>query len=136
MTQQIHSKLYPQMLLVSVLSANTTESRVNAAGTEEILQASLLRLPNGKTIAPHKHLLQFRNTQGTCEAWVVISGTLQAQVFDVDNTVADTVTLSAGDCMVLYRGGHNFTVMSEDAVIYEIKNGPYYGPEYDAKSIN
>lgn len=135
MTQKIHSKIYPKILLVSVLSANTTESRVDAAGTDEILQASLLRLPQGKTIAPHKHLLQFRNTQGTCEAWVVISGTLQAQVFDVDNTVADTVTLSAGDCMVLYRGGHNFTVISEDAVIYEIKNGPYYGAVFDSEKI-
>lgn len=123
------------MLLVSVLSANATESRVDAAGTDEILQASLLRLPQGKTIAPHKHLLQFRNTQGTCEAWVVISGSLQAQVFDIDNTVADTVTLSAGDCMVLYRGGHNFTVISEDAVIYEIKNGPYYGAVFDSEKI-
>lgn len=135
MTQKIHSKIYPKILLVSVLSANTTESRVDAAGTDEILQASLLRLPQGKTIAPHKHLLQFRNTQGTCEAWVVISGSLQAQVFDLDNTVADTVTLSAGDCMVLYRGGHNFTVISEDAVIYEIKNGPYHGAVFDSEKI-
>ncbi len=135
MTQQIHSKIYPKILLVSVLSTNTTESRVDAAGTDEILQASLLKLPQGKTIAPHKHLLQFRNTQGTCEAWVVISGQLQAQVFDVDDSVADTVTLSAGDCMVLYRGGHNFTVISEDAVIYEIKNGPYYGAVFDSEKI-
>lgn len=123
------------MLLVSVLSANSTESRVDAAGTEEILQASLLRLSQGRTIAPHKHLLQFRNTQGTCEAWIVISGQLQAQVFDVDDSVADTVNLSAGDCMVLYRGGHNFTVKSEDAVIYEIKNGPYYGAVFDSEKI-
>jgi len=135
MNHKIHSKLYPQMLLVSVLSADSTESRVDAAGTEEILQASLLRLSQGRTIAPHKHLLQFRNTQGTCEAWVVISGSLQAQVFDIDHSVVDTVTLSAGDCMVLYRGGHNFTVVSEDAVIYEIKNGPYYGAVFDSEKI-
>ena len=123
------------MLLASVLSTNTTEPRVDAAGTEEILQASLLRLSKGRTIAPHKHLLQFRNTQGTCETWIVISGSLQAQVFDTDNTVVDIVELSAGDCMVLYRGGHNFTVMSEDAVIYEIKNGPYYGAVFDSEKI-
>ena len=123
------------MLLVSVLSSDSTDARTDAAGTEEILQASLLRLPQGRTIAPHKHLLQFRNTQGTCEAWIVISGQLQAQVFDVDDSVADTVNLSAGDCMVLYRGGHNFTVMSEDAVIYEIKNGPYHGAVFDSEKI-
>jgi cupin fold WbuC family metalloprotein len=135
MTQKIHSKVYPKMLLVSVLSSDSTDARTDAAGTEEILQASLLRLSQGRTIAPHKHLLQFRNTQGTCEAWIVISGQLQAQVFDVDDSVADTVMLSAGDCMVLYRGGHNFTVVSEDAVIYEIKNGPYYGAVFDSEKI-
>jgi hypothetical protein len=43
--------------------------------------------------------------------------------------------LSAGDCMVLYRGGHNFTVVSADAVIYEIKNGPYYGAVFDSEKI-
>jgi cupin fold WbuC family metalloprotein len=135
MTQKIHSKVYPKMLLVSVLSSDSTDARTDAGGTEEILQASLLRLSQGRTIAPHKHLLQFRNTQGTCEAWIVISGQLQAQVFDVDDSVADTVNLSAGDCMVLYRGGHNFTVVSEDAVIYEIKNGPYYGAVFDSEKI-
>ena len=37
--------------------------------------------------------------------------------------------------LVLYRGGHNFTVVSEDAVIYEIKNGPYYGAVFDSEKI-
>lgn len=135
MTQQIHSKLYPQMLLASVLTPNDSNTRTDAAGSDEILQASLLKLPQGRTIAPHRHLLQFRNTQGTCEAWIVVSGQLQAQVFDIDNSLVTAMELSAGDCMVLYRGGHNFSVMSKDAVIYEIKNGPYHGAAADAEKI-
>jgi hypothetical protein len=135
MNHKIHSKLYPHMLLVTVLTIDTIESRTDAAGAEEILQVSLLRLPQTKTIVPHKHLPQFRSTQGTCEAWVVVSGHLQAQVFDVDNSLVTTIELSASDCMVLYRGGHNFSVMSKDAVVYEIKNGPYYGAEFDSEKI-
>lgn len=135
MIEKIHSKQFPQLLLVSVLRPSNTDSRTDAAGADEILQASLLRLPQGRTIAPHQHLLQFRNTQGTCEAWVVVSGRLQAQVFDIDHDLVTTVELSAGDCMVLYRGGHSFSVMSEDAVVYEIKNGPYRGAAADAEKI-
>jgi hypothetical protein len=135
MTQQIYSKLQPDQLLVSVMSAADAVSRRDASGPEEILQASLLKLSHSRTIAPHRHLPQVRTTTGTCEAWVVVSGRLVAQVFDLDQSLVTTLGLTAGDCMVLYRGGHNFTVVSADAVIYEIKNGPYNGPEADSEKI-
>jgi hypothetical protein len=135
MTQQIYSQTEPGQLLACVMSAADAVGRTDASGAEEILQASLLRLPHGKTIAPHCHLPQARTTTGTCEAWVVISGRLVAQIFDLDQTLITTLGLTAGDCMILYRGGHNFTVVSADAVIYEIKNGPYNGPEADSEKI-
>jgi hypothetical protein len=56
-------------------------------------------------------------------------------LFDLDQTLVATLGLTAGDCMILYHGGHNFTVVSADAVIYEIKNGPYNGPETDSEKI-
>jgi mannose-6-phosphate isomerase-like protein (cupin superfamily) len=135
MLQQIHSKIYPSQLLVSVITTATDVSRTDAAGTEEILQVSLLKLPQSKTIQSHRHLPVVRTTHGTSEAWIVISGTLQAQVFDIDSSVVDTVVLGAGDCMVLYRGGHNFTALTDDALVYEIKNGPYYGSAVDSERI-
>lgn len=135
MTQKIYSRSQPDALLVCIMSAADAVGRTDAADADEILQASLLRLPHGKTIAPHRHLPQVRTTTGTCEAWVVVSGRLVAQVFDLDQSLVTTVGLTAGDCMILYRGGHNFTVVSADAVIYEIKNGPYNGPETDSEKI-
>jgi mannose-6-phosphate isomerase-like protein (cupin superfamily) len=135
MTQKIHSQSQPGTLLACVMSAADAAGRTDAADAEEILQASMMRLPTGKTIAPHCHLPQVRTTTGTCEAWVVVSGRLIAQVFDLDQSLVATVGLTAGDCMILYRGGHNFTVVSADAVMYEIKNGPYNGPESDSEKI-
>jgi cupin fold WbuC family metalloprotein len=133
MIHKIHSKIDATQLLVSILSINDIGSRVDAAGTEEILQVSLLKLPQGKTIAPHRHLPVERHTAGTNEAWILVSGSLTATIFDVDNSVVETVNLCAGDCMILYRGGHTFTVVSDDAVLYEIKNGPYYGSAADSE---
>jgi hypothetical protein len=135
MTQKIYSQIEPDQLLVCVMSAANASGRTDAAGPEEILQASLLRLQHGKTIVPHYHLPQMRATLGTCEAWIVISGRLVVQVFDIDQTLVATLGLTAGDCMILYRGGHNFAVVSVDAVIYEIKNGPYNGPDADSEKI-
>lgn len=135
MLQQIYSKVYPNQLLVSVVTTDTDVSRTDAAGTEEILQVSLLKLPQSKTIQPHRHLPVVRTTHSTSEAWIVISGALQAQVFDLDSTVIATIELGAGDCMVLYRGGHNFTALTDDALVYEIKNGPYYGSTVDSERI-
>jgi hypothetical protein len=135
MTQKIYSRSNPDTLLACVMSATDAAGRTDAAGADEILQTSLLQLPHGKTIAPHRHLPQVRTTTGTCEAWVVVSGRLVAQVFDLDQALVATLGLTAGDCMILYRGGHNFTVVSEDAVIYEIKNGPYYGAVFDSEKI-
>ena len=135
MTQKIYSQLEPNQLLACIMSSADAAGRTDAADVDEILQASLLRLPHGKTIAPHCHLPQVRTTTGTCEAWVVVSGRLVAQVFDLDQSLVTTVGLTAGDCMILYRGGHNFTVVSADTVIYEIKNGPYNGPEADSEKI-
>lgn len=136
MTCKIYSKINDQILLASVISISaTSELRTDASAAEEILQVSLLKLQQGKTIAPHLHRPQLRTTQGTGEAWVVIAGTLTAQIFDTDNSLISSIDLASGDCMVLYRGGHNFTVVSQDAVIYEIKNGPYNGSAADSEKI-
>ena len=133
---QIYSRLKPDVLLVAILNPANHIGRIDASGPDQILQVSAIRFPQARTIFPHKHKNTSRNTSGTQEAWVVISGLLQANIFDVDDSLIDTISLGPGMCMTLYNGGHNFEVISSDAVIYEIKNGPYYGAEFDSQPIN
>ena len=132
MTQKIYSQKNPEVLLASILSVESVAARMNAADADEILQVSALRFPKYKHVKSHAHLPTRRTTVGTQEAWVVFSGRVLANVYDTDNRPVSQVTLAAGDCMVLYRGGHDLTVLDDDTVIFEIKNGPYYGPEHDA----
>jgi len=73
---------------------------------------------------------------GTQESWIVWQGSLKVTLYDFDHTVVSEFEIGAGDCMTLYQGGHAFTVQDHNTKIIEIKNGPYYGPEHDAKSIN
>jgi hypothetical protein len=137
MTQNFFfSKVNPQQLLVSILNPPEVNGRVDSGDPSQILQVSAIRLSQAKTIRPHKHKDTARNTIGTQESWIVISGLLKANIYDIDESLLDTVSLGPGMCMTLYNGGHNFEVISNDAVIYEIKNGPYYGAEFDSQLIN
>ena len=136
MIQQIFSATDQNTLLVSILDAGTVSGRVDGSGHEEILQVSAIALSAGREIRPHEHLPAQRNTVGTQEAWVVISGSLLVEVFDLDQSLIYSGCLTPGQCMVLYRGGHRFTVQEDHTVIYEIKNGPYRGPESDSKVIS
>lgn len=131
--KKFYSRLDPTVLLATVLNTSAV-ARQDAAGTEEILQAAVIPLPQGRVIRSHQHVATTRTTVGTAEAWVVMSGVVEAQVFDTDHELLETMTLGSGDCMVLYHGGHNMTVL-ESAVIFEIKNGPYFGPEQDSVKI-
>jgi cupin fold WbuC family metalloprotein len=130
MLQQIHSQI-DQSLLASVISATDQTARLDAAGDDEILQVSLLCAQQGKSLVPHRHRPQERTTIGTVESWIVIKGHMQVQIFDLDQKPLKSLDLHDGDCFVLYRGGHAFTVVSDQTIFYEIKNGPYRGTAAD-----
>ena len=125
-----------QTLLVSILDTrNMASGRVDGADADEILQVSAMSLKQGRRVNPHKHVATARQTVGTQECWVVFSGQVEVQLFDIDDTAIDTFVLEAGECMTTYRGGHTLEVLN-DAVIVEIKNGPYYGAQLDSQPIN
>jgi mannose-6-phosphate isomerase-like protein (cupin superfamily) len=135
MNRKILSRV-DQKLLVSVLDTRNMEpGRVDSADQHEILQVSAMSLKQGRRVNPHKHLPTLRSTVGTQECWVVFSGLVKVQLFDIDNTVIDAFVLETGECMTTYRGGHTLEIL-DDAVIVEIKNGPYYGAQLDSQPIN
>ena len=43
--------------------------------------------------------------------------------------------MSSGDCIVSMSAGHSFEVLEDDTLLYEFKNGPYYGTEKDKEFI-
>jgi hypothetical protein len=135
MNRKIFSRV-DQKLLVSVLDTRGMDAgRVDSADKHEILQVSAMSLKQGRRVNPHKHLPTLRSTAGTQECWVVFSGLVEVQLFDINDTAIDTFVLEAGECMTTYRGGHTLEVL-DDAVIVEIKNGPYYGAQLDSQPIN
>ena len=43
--------------------------------------------------------------------------------------------LGAGDCVVVFKAGHGFEVLEDNTILYEFKNGPYFGVEIDKTYI-
>ena len=115
MTERIYSNQHPDQLLATVFNIDRLDvPRYNAADEHEILQVSAIQLAQGRVVKPHQHLPAERNTVGTQESWILWQGRVQVKLYDLDQVLVKEFELGAGDCMVLYRGGHSFTVLDNN----------------------
>src|SRR4051812_20266972 len=92
------------------------------------LQAGYVVHPAGYEIAPHTHRHTERRIMNTGEVLVVLRGRCVVDVYDDDRRCVASETLSQGDVLVMVSGGHGFR-MIEDTVLFEVKQGPYLGPD-------
>jgi len=99
--------------------------------SEELIQMACFELPSGKTFRAHKHIPKCSEHNITQESWIVVQGSVQAILYDVDDTILEKVTLCAGDCSITFRGGHNYKALEDHTIVYEAKTGPYLGQEQD-----
>ena len=90
------------------------------------LQLGFIVYGAGKSIARHVHLPVERHVTGTSEFLWVRKGRCEVDIYDEDRAFVKTCDLQAGDAILLLAGGHGFR-MSEDTVLAEVKQGPYFG---------
>ena len=134
--QRIYSKINKDILLLTLIKKNDiTDSRIDLSPEEETLQVAVKRLKKGMSFKPHKHNKIHRITDITQESWVFLSGKVEAKFYDIDDKIILKTEMSAGDCVVVYKAGHSFKVLEDNTIIYEFKNGPYYGVEADKTFI-
>lgn len=91
---------------------------------EAEMQAAFMRYVAGTIIPSHIHPPQKRVINSTPEVLIIMKGSLTANLFSSDGVFQRSVELQAGDLLVLYSGGHGFT-MTEETEIIEVKQGPY-----------
>jgi len=107
------------------------KGRIDISPEQEYLQLSSLKMEEGKTFRPHKHIVYEKITNIAQESWVVIQGKVEAILYDLDDSIARTVVLEPGDVSITFRGGHNYKSLEEDSLVYEYKTGPYLGQKFD-----
>lgn len=106
--------------------------RTEVCPAAALLQVAAKHETRQRYFRAHRHLPQPRATEGTSEAWIVISGSAAVSIGDDAGHVPwMTIVLHAGDCYVSVAGVHALRLHAPETRIYEIKNGPYNGQAAD-----
>ena len=136
MPKLIYSKNEPDLLLLAInRREDITENRTDLCPETELLQISTKILKKDTSFKPHKHNTIERKTYNTNETWIILEGSVQAKFWDTDDKIIYETVLKSGDCAVVFHAGHGFEVLEKGTILYEIKNGPYYGQAKDKTFI-
>ena len=130
---KIYSRIDSDKLLHIIQRFYEIEGRTDVAPANEFLQLATLRMEKGKTFRPHKHIWKpCSNGQVIAqESWVVIKGSVRCHLYDIDGTLLREEVIRQGDCSMTFEGGHTYTILEDDTVVYEYKTGPYTGQAND-----
>ncbi len=88
------------------------------------LQLGFMRRPTGYEVIPHMHNPVVRQTIGTQEVLFIKSGIIRIDFYSFEQIYLQSRELSEGDIVLLAGAGHGIEVLHE-AIIVEVKNGPY-----------
>lgn len=102
---------------------------------EEFIQAGAWGYDEGKELLAHIHNKVDRTVSRTCETLYVISGSLEARIYDLEEKLVDTFSVCAGEVLILLECGHGYKILENNTKVLEIKNGPYLGAEVDRYRI-
>ena len=136
MPNMIYSKIDENLLLLAINRRDEICSdRIDLCPEDQLLQISTKALTKDTSFRPHKHNQLVRTTSTTNEAWIILKGSVEAKFWDIDDQIILKTILKEGDCAVVFSAGHGFSVLEEGTILYEIKNGPYYGQLKDKSFI-
>ena len=133
-----YSKINPDKLLhIVVRKEDLIPGRVDVVSENNFIQCALLNMEKGKTFKPHKHIWKerLRNTIAQ-ESWIVVQGKVQCTFYDLNNEILVEPILEPGDASFTLEGGHTYTILEDDTLVYEYKTGPYEGQKLDKLFID
>jgi cupin fold WbuC family metalloprotein len=142
MEKNIMEKIYSavdktKLLHIIVRKSDMTPGRIEVVPEDNFIQCAILNMEKDKTFRPHKHIWKERTRQVIAqESWVVISGSVRCTFFDIDDSVIAEPILYPGDASFTLEGGHTYTILESDTLVYEYKTGPYEGQQLDKVFLN
>ncbi|NQY54187.1 MAG: hypothetical protein HRT42_11520 [Campylobacteraceae bacterium] len=83
-----------------------------------------------KVLVPHIHKRVERTIDTTSEFLFVLSGEMLIDIYDEDELFIEKIVLQNNECLLQFIGGHAIT-LKENTKYFEIKQGPYYGHDFD-----
>mgnify|MGYP003343304201 CR=1 FL=1 len=131
--EKFYSNIEPNKLLHMVHRKDDFKiGRTDIVSEENFIQCSSLKMEKGKTFRPHRHIWKERTRNVIAqESWIVLFGSVKCTFYDLDNTILTEIVLNQGDASFTLEGGHTYTILEDDTLVYEYKTGPYEGVEND-----
>ena len=135
--EKIYSKHNPNHLLHMVVrKEDLIPGRQDIVPEEHFIQCSHLNMEKGKTFKAHRHIWKERTRDIIAqESWIVIQGSVRCTFYDIDDKVIAEPILNPGDASFTLEGGHNYTILEDNTLVYEYKTGPYEGQALDKTFI-
>lgn len=99
----------------------------------EYIQVGSWNYNKGKELLKHIHNEVTREVRRTQEVLYIITGKIEAEIYDLEKSLIETITVNKGDILILLESGHGYKVLEEGTKVLEIKNGPYLGAEIDRR---
>ena len=133
----IYSKINPNQVLHIIhrekeFNNITNGHRVDIVDEKEFIQLSALKMSKGQTFRAHQHVWKDGEKKVIAqESWVVIKGSVKCSFFDTDGSLLVEPVLNIGDCSITLGGGHTYSILEQNTLVYEYKTGPYKGPQND-----
>ena len=137
MTKYFSKKEPEKLLHVIVKKSDITLGRKDVIPEENYIQCAILNMRKDTTFKPHKHIWKDSKITKVIaqESWVVVKGKIKVEYYDLNNELLETFILTEGDCTITLYGGHNYTSLTDDSLVYEFKTGPYEGQANDKEPI-
>jgi len=134
--EKIYSKIDNRLLHVINRLEDIT-GRNDIIPENNFIQCATLKMEKGKTFDPHKHVVKDRHypEQIAQESWVVIKGSVKCILYDIDDKIIAEPILKAGDASFTLYGGHTYSILEDNTIVYEYKTGPYEGQKLDKTFI-
>jgi len=132
---KIESKVKECLLHMVYREEDFTEARTELVDADQFIQCAYLKLDEGKTFRPHKHIWKHpgENYKRVIaqESWVIIRGKVKVFYYDINGELLETYILNAGDSSFTLERGHTYEILEDDTLVYEYKTGPYTGQKDD-----
>lgn len=127
----INSKIYGNVSLCKIVNYGKFNNRVNLTEPDKIIQASLINMSRFESVPNHRHLPIERHTTGTGEGWLVLNGSFEVEIFDINQSRLGKYLLKKYDMILMFNGGHSLHATKKNSILFEFKNGPFKGSDSD-----
>jgi hypothetical protein len=121
---------FNNVLIGQVYDLNLAKGVNFPTSDEQEFQFGFGVIDEDKTLVPHIHKRVERIVQTTSEFLYVVNGLMTIEIYSEDETHVQTISLSDNQALLQHFGGHKIT-LQKGTKYFEIKQGPYYGHDFD-----